>query len=74
MYWIPDMRKEFFTGNHLRLALGLALPVLLLFSMGTPLVFLLLLLRLDRQQPGGGGLHDGDDKKRKNGYAYRSYR
>lgn len=68
------MRNKCFMGHHLRLTLGLAMPVLLIFSIGSPLGFLLRLLWLDRQQPGGGALHACDDIKRKMGHAYKSYR
>ena len=38
-YWVPDMRKACFSGRHLALTLGLALPALLAFSIGIPLIF-----------------------------------
>ena len=68
------MRNECFTEHHGRLTGALAVPVLFIFSIGFPLGCMLWLLYLDRQQPGGGALHDCDDNKRKMGYAYKSYR
>ena len=44
-YWVPDMSVECLTGWHLRLALGLGVPLLVVCCFGMPLLPVCLLLR-----------------------------
>ncbi len=66
-YWESDMRHACFASWHLLLTLALALPALLLFSVGIPLVICVVLL-LKRHQL------ESVSCKQQLGYAYRSYR
>lgn len=65
-YWISDMDVACFKGWHRSLTLGLALPVLLLFSLGVPIAFAVVVGKRNELQSASC--------KEQLGYAYRSYR
>lgn len=67
-YWLPDMSVQCFTGWHLKLVLGLGLPVGLLACVGIPLLPALLLFK-HRQQ-----LQTSTAIQARFGFLYRHYR